>query len=51
MRYLTRRIEQQILESAKYFKAILLLGARQVGKSTLLAHLLPNIKTFVFGPV
>lgn len=51
MKYLSRHIEKQILESAKHFKAILLLGARQVGKSTLLAHLLPNVKTFVFGPV
>ncbi|MEI8365843.1 MAG: ATP-binding protein [Parachlamydiaceae bacterium] len=51
MKYLARHIEKQILESAKHFKAILLLGARQVGKSTLLAHLLPNVKTFVFGPV
>ncbi len=51
MKYLNRHIEAQILESAKYFKAILLLGARQVGKSTLLSHLLPEVKNFVFGPV
>lgn len=51
MRYLTRHIEKQILESAKYFKAILVLGTRQVGKSTLLAHLFPEIKTIVFDPV
>lgn len=51
MRYLPRHIEKQILESARHFKAILLLGARQVGKSTLLQHLLPEVKNFVFGPV
>ncbi len=51
MHYLKRHLEQQILESAKYFKAILLLGARQAGKSTLLTHLLPNVKNFVFNPV
>jgi hypothetical protein len=51
MRYLPRHIERQILESAKYFKSILLLGARQVGKSTLLTHLLPEVKSFVFNPV
>jgi predicted AAA+ superfamily ATPase len=51
MRYLSRHTEHQILESAKYFKAILLLGARQVGKSTLLTHLLPHVKSFVFSPV
>lgn len=51
MRYLKRHIEQQILESAKHFKAILLLGARQVGKSTLLSHLFPEIKMIVFDPL
>lgn len=51
MQYHTRHLEAQLLESSKYFKAILLLGARQVGKSTLLSHLFPNIKTFVFDPV
>ncbi len=51
MNYLPRHLEKQILESAYYFKAILLLGARQVGKSTLLSHALPQIKTFVFNPI
>lgn len=51
MNYLSRHIELQILESAKYFKAILLLGARQVGKSTLFSHLFPNTKTVIFDPV
>lgn len=51
MEYLTRHIEKQILESSKYFKAVLLLGARQVGKSTLLSHLFPNIKSIVFDPI
>lgn len=51
MRYYPRHLESQILESANYFKAILLLGARQVGKSTLLTHLFPEIKTFVFDPI
>jgi predicted AAA+ superfamily ATPase len=51
MKYLTRHLEKQILESAKYFKAILLLGARQTGKSTLLSHLFPNMKAFVFDPL
>lgn len=51
MRYLSRHIEKQILEAAKYFKAVLLLGARQAGKSTLLAHILPEVKSFVFSPV
>lgn len=51
MHYLTRHLENQIFESSKYFKAILLLGARQVGKSTLLSHLFPTIKTIVFDPI
>ncbi len=51
MHYLRRHIEKQILDSAKYFKAILLLGARQVGKSTLLSHLFPHLKVIVFDPI
>jgi predicted AAA+ superfamily ATPase len=51
MKYLSRHIEGQILESAKHFKAVLLLGARQVGKSTLFSHLFPDTKTIVFDPV
>ncbi|MES2345065.1 MAG: ATP-binding protein [Chlamydiota bacterium] len=51
MRYLPRHLEKQILESSKYFKAILLLGARQAGKSTLLSHLFPEVKAIVFEPI
>jgi hypothetical protein len=51
MRYLRRHLESQILEAASHFKAILLLGARQVGKSTLFSHLFPAIKTIVFDPI
>ncbi len=51
MRYLPRHIEAQILEAAKHFKSILILGARQVGKSTLLTHLFPDVKSVVFDPV
>lgn len=51
MNYLKRHVEKQILESAKHFKAILLLGARQVGKSTLLNHLFSEMKAVVFDPI
>lgn len=51
MDYLIRHLEPQILESAKHFKSILLLGARQTGKSTLLTHLFPEIKCIVFDPI
>jgi hypothetical protein len=50
-RYRQRHIESKLREYSKYFKAILVTGARQVGKSTLLGHLLPGMKTFVFDPV
>jgi len=50
-RYRHRHIESKLLEYSKYFKAVLVTGARQVGKSTLLSHLLPGMKTFVFDPV
>lgn len=51
MKYITRHIEKQILEASKYFKAVLLLGARQVGKSTLFTHIFPQIKSIVFEPI
>lgn len=51
MAYLPRLLEKQIKEAAKHFKAVLLLGARQVGKSTLLTHLFPETKAIVFDPV
>ena len=51
LNYKTRHAEQKILQLAKNFKIILVLGARQVGKSTLLKHMLPDIKMFVFDPV
>ena len=51
MHYLKRHLEERILSAAKQFKVILLLGARQTGKSTLLKHLLPHAKMVVFDPV
>ncbi len=51
MRYLSRHLEAQILESVKYFKAIFLLGAGKAGKSTLLTHLFPRTQIIVFDPI
>lgn len=51
MNYRKRVYEKQIAEASKLFKIILLVGARQVGKSTLLAHLLPDVRSVVFDPV
>lgn len=49
--YHNRLIEQKVLLLAQHFKVVLLVGARQVGKSTLLQHLFPDIKHFLFDPV
>ena len=40
-----------VRDCAALFKVIFLVGARQVGKSSLLAHLFPQLKVFVFDPV
>lgn len=51
MHFLPRHLTARIQSAAKYFKVILLLGARQTGKSTLLRHLLPKSKMIVFDPI
>jgi len=44
MRYIRRSLEEQLLKSVQTFKAVLLTGPRQVGKSTLLKKLFPDRK-------
>lgn len=39
MQYITRELENTFLEADRSFKAVLVTGARQVGKSTMLQHL------------
>jgi hypothetical protein len=51
MQYLTRLIDPSLKDATLAFKAVLILGARQVGKSTLLQHLFPNVKRIVFDPL
>lgn len=51
MHYKKRINEKLIKKFEKLFKIIFLVGARQVGKSSLLAHLFPENKVFVFDPV
>jgi predicted AAA+ superfamily ATPase len=51
MNYKKRISESIVKEFSKLFKIIFLVGARQVGKSSLLAHLMPDTKTFVFDPI
>ena len=51
MLYKKRIQENKIKELANFFKVIFLVGARQVGKSSLLMHLYPDTKIFVFDPI
>ncbi len=52
MKYLSRHIEGRVLRMAERFPVVLVGGARQAGKSTLVAHLFGNhCRTFVFDPV
>ena len=37
--YITRAMEQKVLRMSTIFKAVLVTGARQVGKTTMLRHL------------
>ena len=48
MEYIKRTIEDVVEHSAKTFKCVLITGARQTGKSTLMKHLYPNIKQVSF---
>lgn len=52
MRYRKRIIEGKLVKLFEQFPAVVLTGARQVGKSTLLDHLFGDrIRKFVFDPV
>jgi hypothetical protein len=51
MNYRKRYAERKLKELAAFFKVVLVTGARQVGKSTLLRHVLPDVRALVFDPV
>lgn len=51
MNYRKRNIEREIRDSFEFSKAILVIGARQVGKTTLLRHLFPDLRVITFDPV
>ncbi len=52
MDYKNRLIEKKIIELFKYFPVVAVLGARQVGKSTLIENLFKDkLTTIVFDPV
>ena len=48
MKYIKRSIEDIVESSADTFKAVLITGARQTGKSTLLEKLYPDRKMITF---
>lgn len=49
--YLERAITPRIIKLFEHFSALVLVGARQVGKSTLLRHIFPQVPCVVFDPV
>lgn len=51
MKYRNRHAEKTLARMKAFFKVVLVTGARQVGKSTMLSHLLPEVKMIVFDPV
>ncbi len=42
MNYIKRELERKFLEADQFFKAVLVIGARQVGKSTMLKTMAEN---------
>lgn len=47
MKYITRELERKFLKLNDFFKVILVTGARQVGKTTMLKHLAESDRTYV----
>ena len=47
MAYITRELERKFLKLNDFFKVILVTGARQVGKTTMLKHLAGSDRTYV----
>lgn len=45
--YIQRHLEKQIIEASKYYPVVMVCGARQVGKSTLLNHLRAETRKYV----
>ena len=44
MEYINRSVEDRLKKASETFKAVLVTGPRQVGKSTLLKHMFPGLK-------
>jgi len=49
--YRPRHLEKRLKQYAEHFKVVLVTGARQVGKSTLLQHVFPDVQSVMFDPV
>lgn len=49
--YISRSLEPKIRSLFQSFSVVVMSGARQVGKSTLLTHCFPNLPRVVFDPV
>ena len=47
MTYITRELERKFLKLNDFFKVILVTGARQVGKTTMLKHLAESDRAYV----
>ena len=50
-KYYTRQITEKIKKLIAHFPCIVIIGARQVGKSTLLKKLFPDYNYVLFDPV
>lgn len=50
MEYKKRLLEDKLRQLGSHFPTVVLTGARQVGKSTLLKHLLPDAQHITFDP-
>lgn len=45
-----RHLQQKLMGMVRNFKVVMVLGARQVGKSSLLSHLYPTLQHITFDP-
>ena len=45
--YIRRHMESQILEASKYYPVVMVCGQRQVGKSTMLHHIMEPERKYV----
>lgn len=50
-KYIDRALSKRLVELMRHFACVVVVGARQVGKSTLLQHIFPTYNYVVFDPV